>query len=100
MAKRVQVALTESIASLGKEGDLVEVAPGYARNFLLPYGKAMNVTPAVLKQIERKKEKEKIAADKLKQEALDFQTALSTICLLYTSPSPRDISGSRMPSSA
>ena len=51
MAKRVQVALTESIASLGKEGDLVEVAPGYARNFLLPYGKAMNVTPAVLKQI-------------------------------------------------
>ncbi len=79
MAKRVQVALTESIASLGKEGDLVEVAPGYARNFLLPYGKAMNVTPAVLKQIERKKEKEKIAADKLKQEALDFQTALTTM---------------------
>ena len=77
MAKRVQVALTESIASLGKEGDRVEVAPGYARNFLLPYGKAMNVTPAVLKQIERKKEK--IVADKLKQEALDFQTALSTI---------------------
>ena len=38
-----------------------------------------NVTPAVLKQIERKKEKEKIAADKLKQEAFDFQTALSTI---------------------
>ena len=44
MAKKVQVALMESIASLGKEGDLVEVAPGYARNFLLPYGKAMNVT--------------------------------------------------------
>ena len=33
MAKRVQVALTESIASLGKEGDLVEVAPGYAVGF-------------------------------------------------------------------
>ena len=77
MSKRVQVALTESISSLGKEGDLVEVAPGYARNFLIPFGKAMNVTPAVLKQIERKKEKEKIAADKLKQEALDFQTALT-----------------------
>ena len=77
MSNRVQIALTESIASLGKEGDLVEVAPGYARNFLLPYGKAMNVTPAVLKQIERKKEK--IAAYKLQQEALDFQTALSKI---------------------
>ncbi len=79
MAKRVQVALTQSITSLGKEGDLVDVAPGYARNFLLPFGKAVNVTPAVLKQIERKKEKANIAAEKLKQEALDFQTALTTI---------------------
>jgi len=79
MAKRVQVALTESISSLGKDGDIVEVAPGYARNFLLPFGKAVNVTPAVLKQIERKKAKEKIAAANLKQEAVDFETALKTI---------------------
>ena len=79
MAKRVQVALTESISSLGKDGDIVEVSPGYARNFLLPFGKAVNVTPAVLKQIERKKAKEKIAADNLKQEAVDFETALKTI---------------------
>ena len=79
MAKRIQVALTKTISSLGQDGDIVEVAPGYARNFLLPFGKAVNVTPAVLKQIERKREKEKIAADKLKQEALDFETALTTI---------------------
>ena len=79
MSKRVKVALTESITSLGKDGDVVEVAPGYARNFLLPFGKAVNVTPSVLKQIERKKAKEKIAADNLKQEAIDFQTALKTI---------------------
>ena len=79
MAKRVQVALTESIASLGKEGDLVDVAPGYARNYLFPFGKAVNVTPNVLKQIERKRAKDKIAADKLKQEAIDFKTALTTI---------------------
>ena len=79
MAKRVQVALIQSIPSLGKDGDVVEVAPGYARNFLLPFGKAVNVTPAVLKQIERKKAKEKIAAENLKQEAIDFQTALTTI---------------------
>ena len=79
MSKRVKVALTESISSLGKDGDIVEVAPGYARNFLLPFSKAVNVTPAVLKQIERKKAKEKIAADNLKQEAVDFETALKTI---------------------
>ena len=79
MAKRVQVVLTESISSLGKDGDIVDVAPGYARNFLFPTGKAVNVTPSVLKQIERKKEKEKIASEKIKKEALDFKTALKTI---------------------
>jgi len=79
MAKRVKVVLTESITTLGRDGDVVEVAPGYARNFLLPFGKAANVTPSILKQIERKRAKEKIAAEKVKQEAIDFKTALSTI---------------------
>ena len=79
MAKRVQVVLTESISSLGRDGDVVEVAPGYARNFLFPSGKAVNVTPSVLKQIERKREKEKIVAEKIKKEALEFETALKTI---------------------
>ena len=79
MAKRVQVVLTETISTLGKDGDVVDVAPGYARNFLFPQGKAVNVTPAVLKQIERKREKEKVEAEKVKQEAIDFRTALKTI---------------------
>ena len=79
MAKRVQVVLTENISSLGKDGDVVDVAPGYARNFLFPTGKAVNFTPSVLKQIERKREKEKIAAEKIKKEALGFKTALKTI---------------------
>tara|TARA_Y100000589_G_scaffold319648_1_gene348486 strand:+ start:1016 stop:1471 length:456 start_codon:yes stop_codon:yes gene_type:complete len=79
MAKRVQVVLTETISTLGKDGDVVDVAPGYARNFLFPQGKAVNVTPSVLKQIEKKREKEKIIAEKVKQDALDLQTALKTI---------------------
>ena len=79
MAKRVQVVLNEDIKSLGKDGDLVEVAPGFARNFLLPNKKALPVTPTVLKQVEhrRAKQAEKEAAKK--QEAIDFQTALKTI---------------------
>ena len=79
MAKRVKVVLTESISSLGRDGDVVDVAPGYARNFLFPFGKAVNVTASVLKQIERKREKEKIEAEKIKQEAINFKTALKTI---------------------
>ena len=75
----MKVILTTNIKKLGKIGDIVSVKSGYARNFLFPTGKAVNVTPSVLKQIERKREKEKIAAEKIKKEALDFKTALKTI---------------------
>ena len=61
MAKRVKVVLNEDVLSLGKDGDLVEVAPGYARNFLLPFGKALPVTPAVLKQVEHRRGVETIS---------------------------------------
>jgi len=79
MPKRVQVVLNEDVLSLGKDGDLVEVAPGYARNFLLPFGKAVPVTPAVMKQVEHRRAKEAERQAALKQAALDFQTALNTI---------------------
>jgi large subunit ribosomal protein L9 len=79
MAKRVKVVLSEDVLSLGKDGDLVEVAPGYARNFLLPTGKAVPVTASVLRQVEhrRAKEAERLAA--LKEEAITMRTALETI---------------------
>ena len=79
MAKRIQVVLKEDVLSLGKDGDLVEVAPGYARNFLLPLGKALPVTPAVLKQVAHRRAKQIEQEAAIKQEALDFQTALVTI---------------------
>ncbi len=79
MAKRVQVVLNEDLLSLGKDGDLVEVAPGYARNFLFPFGKALPVTPAVLKQVAHRKAKQAEQAAAEKEEAIAFQTALVTI---------------------
>ncbi len=79
MAKRVQVVLNESVNKLGKIGDLVEVSPGYARNYLLPKGLAMVATPGLLRQVEqrRAKERERILAEK--QEAESRKTALQTI---------------------
>ena len=79
MAKRVSVVLSEDVFSLGKDGDLVEVAPGYARNFLLPQGKAVPVTPAVLRQVEHRRAKEAERQAALKAEAQAFRTALDTI---------------------
>ncbi len=79
MAKRVQVVLREDIRKLGYDGDLVEVAPGYARNYLIPNGKAVRTTPGVLKQVERRREAQKQRLLEIKQEAEAIKTALSTI---------------------
>ncbi len=77
MAKRVQVVLTEDVRKLGKLGDLVEVAPGYARNYLMPKGIGLEVTPGVLKQVERRKELERQRLEELKQEAVKQQAAIA-----------------------
>ena len=79
MAKRVSVVLSEDIYTLGKNGDLVDVAPGYARNYLLPTGKALAVAPAVLRQVEHRRAKEAERQAALKAEAVAFRTALDTI---------------------
>jgi len=52
-----QVLLTETVADLGAEADIVKVKAGYARNFLIPQGKALEVTPVSLKKINMLKAK-------------------------------------------
>ncbi|HEX8296974.1 MAG TPA: 50S ribosomal protein L9 [Chthoniobacteraceae bacterium] len=52
-----EIILTEKISSLGAEADLVKVKRGYARNFLIPQGKALEVTPATLKRLNLLKTK-------------------------------------------
>jgi large subunit ribosomal protein L9 len=79
MAKRVQVVLRQDISKLGRNGDLVEVAPGYARNYLLPKSLAVRATPGILKQVERRREEERQRQIELKQEAQSSKTALETI---------------------
>ena len=49
----MQIILQEDVEKLGNRGEIVEVAPGYARNFLLPRKLAMEATPGNLKQLER-----------------------------------------------
>jgi large subunit ribosomal protein L9 len=48
----VKVVLREDVETLGNKGDLVEVADGYARNFLVPRGLAMKATKGVVAQAE------------------------------------------------
>lgn len=51
----MEVILREHVENLGRRGDIVKVAPGYARNYLLPHKLALAVTDANKRQIEREK---------------------------------------------
>ncbi|MEL7522655.1 MAG: 50S ribosomal protein L9, partial [Cyanobacteria bacterium J06553_1] len=77
--KKTQVVLSQDIPKLGNNGDLVEVASGYARNYLYPRSLAYRVTPGVLKQVEFRREKERQRLEAIKQEAEATKTALNTI---------------------
>jgi large subunit ribosomal protein L9 len=52
-----EIILTENVPGLGAEADVVKVRRGYARNYLLPRGKAHEVTPASLRQLDALKAK-------------------------------------------
>ncbi|WP_250121540.1 50S ribosomal protein L9 [Chroococcidiopsis sp. CCMEE 29] len=79
MAKRVQLVLNQDVIKLGRTGDLVEVAPGYARNYLIPQKMAVHATAGILKQVERRREKERQRQLELKQQAQELKTALENV---------------------
>ena len=49
----MQIILQEDVEKLGTRGEVVEVAPGYARNFLLPHKLALEASPANIKRLEK-----------------------------------------------
>ena len=66
----VKLLLQESIKNVGRVGDVVEVSPGYARNYLLPQGLAVEPTKGNLKKVEaRRQEIEKQEREKREQQA-------------------------------
>ena len=52
-----ELILIENVPGLGAEADVVKVRRGYARNYLLPHGKAYEVTPAALRKLDALKQK-------------------------------------------
>jgi large subunit ribosomal protein L9 len=80
----MQVILLERVAKLGQMGEVVNVKDGYARNFLLPQGKALRAN-----DLETKKEAEAVAA-KLDGQAFIVIRSASDAGALYGSVTPRD----------
>ncbi len=100
----MQVILLERIASLGQMGDVVDVKPGFARNFLLPQKKALRATDENLKvfeqqradlearNLERKSEAEGVAS-RMEGLRIIMVRQAGDSGQLYGSVSPRDIAG-------
>lgn len=98
----MQVILLERVAKLGQMGDVVKVREGYARNFLLPQGKALRASEANLRSfearkaelearnLETRKEAEALAA-RLDGTSHAVIRSASEAGALYGSVTPRDI---------
>ena len=71
-----EVILTEAVPSLGVEADIVKVRAGYARNFLIPTGKALEVTSGSLRKINNLKVKR---AEREARELNEAETIASKI---------------------
>jgi large subunit ribosomal protein L9 len=64
-----KLLLKESVKHLGRVGDVVEVSPGYARNFLLPNHLAVQPTPGNIKRVEEiRKEIERVERERRDQQ--------------------------------
>jgi len=79
----MKVILIEDIPSLGKAGDIVQVAEGYGRNFLVPKKLALEAVPANLRRLEQQRETFLSKATKEKQKAAELAAKLEeTPCTL------------------
>jgi large subunit ribosomal protein L9 len=79
-----EIILTENVPGLGAEADLVKVRRGYARNYLLPHGKAHEVTPASLRQLDTLKAKRAEREARELNEAEELARRIGKARMLFT----------------
>lgn len=103
----MKVILKENIENLGKRGDVVHVAPGYGRNYLIPKKLALEITPSNLKMIEmeqralrKKYEKERMShqtlIDKINETRLTFVRKTAEKDVIFGSVGAADIAEALM----
>lgn len=78
MAKYMKLILKEDVDKLGESGDIVDVKPGYGRNYLIPQGKAVMATDGAVKQLEMIKEKAERRAELTIEKAQEMAERLET----------------------
>lgn len=98
----MEVVLLERVEKLGQMGDVVNVKPGFARNFLLPQGKALRATKVNIARFDAQratlearnlelKAEAQVVADKLDGQSFIIIRSASDMGALYGSVTPRDV---------
>lgn len=83
---QVNLILQEAVPSLGEVGDLVTVKPGFARNYLIPQGKAIFATDARVEELEHHK---RVVAEKAAKQLQDLQAVKKRVEALSVTISAR-----------
>jgi large subunit ribosomal protein L9 len=79
----VRVILKAEVRGLGRTGEIKDVADGYARNYLLPKGLAIEATGGTLKLLAQERESEKTKKDRAHQDAEALATRLRNVTLVF-----------------
>ncbi len=79
MAKQMKLILKDDVPKLGESGDIVDVKPGYGRNYLIPQGKAIMASEGALRQLEIMREKAERRAELTVEKAQEMAERLETL---------------------
>jgi large subunit ribosomal protein L9 len=90
---QVKLILREDVPNLGEAGDVVSVKPGYARNFLIPRGKAHVATESNVKQLEHH---QRVIQEKLAKQLSDLEAVRNRIQSLTLEVSAQAGEGGRL----
>jgi large subunit ribosomal protein L9 len=82
----MKVILSKDLSTLGEEGDVKDVARGYARNYLFPRGIALPYTPRTVKMFEARKEEIEARKTQKRQDSLGLKERLENLELTLTMP--------------
>lgn len=80
----MKIILKKDIATLGKTGEIVDVKPGYARNYLIPKGFAVSATGSNLKIYEQERKTRERRMEEEKQKAQVLADKLNTVSVTAT----------------
>ena len=77
----MQIILIQDVKNLGYKNDIVNVKPGYARNYLIPQGMAILATESARKVLAENMRQQAYRQEKIKKEAQDIATLLEGLTL-------------------